>query len=401
LARQVCIKIDAYLKMMTPKRVFIAFDGIPPMAKMKQQRERRFKGRASQGWDTVQITPGTTFMLKLNAVLTSHFEQYHAKYDDFKLSTSAEPGEGEQKIFEWLRKLKSSEETYVYGLDSDLIILALHHLEICPIKMVREFNEDLKLLDIPLLSKEIEATLGTGKIFDYVFMTFFLGNDFLPHFPALNLRTNGLDFLLDTYAQSVPSSKWMYDGTSIDWKVVRGFLQQVAAKENQRWTREYGIRSKPVATVSKDESKDNSPLLYRQLELYINPSEQGWEHRYYTTLLKSEPTSTNLQQMCSCYFSMLAWNAAYYARGCPNWNVYYPYLYPPLLKDLVQHVPKTDPTFPTCEGPKPYGEFLTFVLPPRARKYAAQPLPFTPSEQVETYWAFCTYTWESHLWIIE
>ena len=43
LAQAVCEKIDAYLKLVEPKRVIIAFDGVPPMAKIKQQRERRFK----------------------------------------------------------------------------------------------------------------------------------------------------------------------------------------------------------------------------------------------------------------------------------------------------------------------------------------------------------------------
>ena len=397
LIRAVCLKLDEYLAMVGPRRVYIAFDGPPPMAKMKQQRERRYKGKGEgdgQGWDTVQITPGTTFMLQLDAALTRHFDKkYAAKYEFFKLSTSAEPGEGEHKLFEWLRTSPSG-STFVYGLDSDLIILALHHLGYSEngIFMMREFKEEMKLLDVAKLATQIEEVVGAGKLFDYIFMVFFLGNDFLPHFPALNLRTKGLDILLQTYAQVVPKHEHLYDGSTIAWKNVHTLVRALAQREERDIVREYVDRGK----LAVEDVLENTPRIRRELEHYINPTESGWEHRYYATLLKIEPSKIAVEQVCQKFYEMLAWNAAYYTQGCPSWDVYYPYMYPPLLKDLEKHTPQGSPTWPASK-PKTTLELLAFVLPKEKHVYAPCALVCEPPKLVENYWAFCTFLWESHL----
>ena len=395
LIRAVCAKLDEYLAMVNPTRVYIAFDGPPPMAKMKQQRERRYKGKSdgpADGWDTVQITPGTTFMLKLDAALTEHFKDYGAKYAFFKLSTSAEPGEGEHKIFEWVRTAPSG-TTFVYGLDSDLIILALHHLKYTEgIHMMREFKEEMKLLDIAKLATQIEQVVGAGKLFDYIFMVFFLGNDFLPHFPALNLRTKGLDTLLHTYAQVIPKQEHLYDGTSINWRNVQTLVHALAQREERDIVREYLDRGKQAV----EDTEENTPRLRRELEHYINPTEGGWEHRYYTSLLKTEPSKLALDQVCAKFYEMLAWNAMYYTKGCPNWDVYYPYMYPPLLKDLDKRPRTNTPTWGESK-PKTTSELLAFVLPKEKHHYSPTPLRCDAPKLVENYWAFSTFLWESHL----
>jgi len=60
--------------------VFVAFDGVVPLAKMKQQKQRRYKSYITKKilktnkWNTNAITPGTKFMNDLDDYLSSRFK---------------------------------------------------------------------------------------------------------------------------------------------------------------------------------------------------------------------------------------------------------------------------------------------------------------------------------------
>jgi len=401
LIAAVCKQIDGYIETVRPQRVFIAFDGVPPMAKMKQQRERRYKaaGRPSEGgWDTMQITPGTKFMVNLDAGLHAYFNAaYTSKFAFFKVSTSREPGEGEHKLFEWIRCEKPTGNTFVYGLDSDLIILALQHLHLSPgIALLRETpaftrSNGLQLLNVTLLATQIELLLGAGKLADYIFLTFFLGNDFMPHFPALNLRTKGLDILLKTYKEQVGKNETLITGTEIHWKVVQKLIFGLAGRESADVAREYADRG----VVAVDDVPENIPRLRREVEHYINPPTPYWEDRYYSILLKVE--AANIKSVCVDFYRMLEWNAMYYVNGCSDWRLYYPHAYPPLLRDLSKHPYQSgNHGAPSTTEPHTEEELLKFIFPASAAHYAS--VPYTPVQQTpEVYWAFCTFDWESHL----
>ena len=75
----VCNKIKYYIETICPTTlVYISFDGVAPVAKLEQQRTRRYKswftntvnsnilGDTNEKWDTTNITPGTNFMANLS-----------------------------------------------------------------------------------------------------------------------------------------------------------------------------------------------------------------------------------------------------------------------------------------------------------------------------------------------
>ena len=87
IIRLVILKIEEYISIIKPSEtVIIAFDGVAPVAKLEQQRSRRykswyqneitkmiFKKDKDDACNTTAITPGTKFMAELNDIISKHF----------------------------------------------------------------------------------------------------------------------------------------------------------------------------------------------------------------------------------------------------------------------------------------------------------------------------------------
>ena len=351
LLETVCAKIDEYLAMFRPTgKVYIAFDGVAPVAKLNQQRERRYKswfttvveqtitrknalldplsaGAAAaaastdtKAWNTSAITPGTAFMKKLNIRMNDYCAMKGREIGNtvaYIYSGSDAAGEGEHKIFEYIRENAAYHRdttTLIYGLDADLIMLCLNHLHISQnIYLYRDTPDfiqsldstlsctDQYYLDIPAFACSLEAVMretattttaaapgGGGSAYvsdattvagsrsesessptsnitpeviaaidDYIVMAFMLGNDFMPHFPSLNLRTNGMTVLLQTYANMFRESKeylvtrkavtgagGRQQRPTIVWKTMRAFIASLAETEHNRLMNEHKARDR-------------------------------------------------------------------------------------------------------------------------------------------------------------
>ena len=449
-------KIEEYILTIEPsKLIFIAFDGVAPVAKLEQQRIRRYKSHYQNemnkkinpdkelAWNTAAITPGTEFMRDLNKGITDYFS-LQTKFHEQKIivSTSADVGEGEHKLFHHIRSnpLAREETSVVYGLDADLIMLAINHLPISPqIYLFRETPEFIKsidnslepgesyLLDIPLLAETICASMSANpftnpvpiaesviKVYDYIFLCFFLGNDFMPHFPAVNIRTGGIDKLLNAYKATIGPKDVITDGSKIYWKNLRKVVEHLAKMEENYIKTEMKLRDKreKYAAIAPEETPEQQyqkfesiPTYERQSEKYINPFKEGWQHRYYISLFKLEINDERRKQISINYLQGLEWTMKYYTQGCADWRWKYQYNYPPLLQDLVKYIPYFDTEFIEKEIISyPVSEIvqLLYVLPNQSLHL----LPKEINEKVDKtqyptdcdfVWAYCRYFWEAHV----
>ena len=447
IIHEVIKSIKLYIERIQPRKsIFIAFDGVAPDAKLDQQRCRRFKSlyqnsisQTTELWNTTAITPGTDFMQQLDACVSDAFSD--SSLYNVTVSGSNECGEGEHKIFKHIREKTRDENemVVVYGLDADLIMLSLNHLPIHPnIYLFRETPEfvkslnceldpnELYVLDIPQLANAIVQIMNPDHsivnarhfcyIYDYVFLCFFMGNDFLPHFPALNIRTGGIEKMMQAYQESIPKGEHLIgaNGTEIVWNNVRKLVQYLSERELNYFKQEHKLRDrKGKQTLPRNTLEEKKqyflhiPSYERDVEKYINPYNSHWQVRYYESLLSNEcHDPCAMEQLCMSYLQGLEWTMKYYSVGCPDWRWRYSYSYPPLLQDLIAYIPCFQRELVATKPEEPVSNLvqLSYVLPRQSLQFLPpklyQALIIHKLDQYTTTcdfsWAYCKYFWECH-----
>ena len=396
----VCEKIVSYINIVQPSNtVIIAFDGVAPVAKLEQQRNRRYKTWYTKNyisdenhpdkWDTTAITPGTKFMDRLNKNMQEYFNE-RFKNLNVIISGSEQCGEGEHKIYRYIRDNPTyhyDTNTIIYGLDADLIMLTLIHTKISQnLYLFRETPDFITMIDNTLVPDEHyvldifelgekinqQMTNESDKdcVLDYIFLCFFLGNDFMPHFPALNIRTNGIEILLETY-HNLFTNETIISNNKIKWKNLKKFVEELAKNEIAYCEHETRLKHKSEKRFqnrkfkSKEEELTMMPLYDRKVEKFINIGEDGWQERYYKELFSIDITDQRKKQICINYLEGLEWNLKYYTKGCPDWQWCYKYKYPPLLEDLCKYIPYFDNEFIDNKAEMPVNPLvqLAYVLP--------------------------------------
>ena len=379
--------------------VYLAIDGVVPMAKMRQQRLRRFKSvwlsahstETRSKWDTNAITPGTVFMKKLRIRL----EKMMKEHSTWRFSSSDEPGEGEHKIMAQWRTGTYQGNMAVYGLDADLVVLSLLGRTTCPsIDKVWLFREEMQegaivyedgsacfeWFSIHALSEWLSSAYPLDNkqtfILQYCFAMSILGNDFLPSSLGLKIREDGHAELLSILHSLMEQSEYLICQQSHDI-IVKGLcvlFTQLAGTEAIR-IQKYISKKQSLAYHTGDLlqlGENNWPLHHVEESLLMEGRQLApqWQEKYMSSFLGHTYDKWGKQEVCKEYLYGIQWIWSYYVgRGkdvCFNW--FYPSSVPPLwewIRDFLIVNPL--PSFPgtvyvTANDIRPV-EQLALVLP--------------------------------------
>ena len=230
-------------------------------------------------WDSNVITPGTEFMDGLSNYIRQYIVDRIRRDPAWArikviFSDASEPGEGEHKIMKFVRAQRCqpgydpNQHHILHGLDADLIMLALATHEV-KFTILREqvffgknkaednvksdsqklldeqanrngivascvnpqdewvFGKPLQCLHVSILREylanefcELQSVVPFTYDFerivdDFIFLCFFVGNDFLPHLPVLDIRDGALDFLIMVTDELISTKRACVEATII------------------------------------------------------------------------------------------------------------------------------------------------------------------------------------------
>jgi hypothetical protein len=139
--KQFSIRLGQFLNssLQTPATCYVGLmaDGVPPVSKLHTQRVRRKQTAktdivklVNKSLSTVLLTPGTDLMrLAEETMFKVAIKRVSSSSASYVISSDFSAGEGEWKLFKWLRSLSLSKNSPVSVLtispDSDIILYAL------------------------------------------------------------------------------------------------------------------------------------------------------------------------------------------------------------------------------------------------------------------------------------
>lgn len=338
-------KIVFYLNEYKPNKLVICIDGVAPIAKIIQQRKRRYLTKINNiktKWDTNAISPGTKFMKKLNDYLNLKIKEY----DNIILSDSTENGEGEHKIFDIIKKEDNETNIIINGLDADLIILSL--LSKKNIILMRENKDELSYLSIKNLKIAILNELKNkwnlinenedDIIESYCVMCFLLGNDFIPSLLTLNLKNNCLDKLINITGNSIKLNGLLVINNKINIECLKNILENLTISEDIDILNEINLYINKKINYNNPDSyglKNKNKIIYE-----IRDNIQNWRNIYYKNIFNTNNNNQTyvINNVCNNYIKGIYWIYNYYKKINIDYEWYYPYNYPPSIKDISNYL---------------------------------------------------------------
>lgn len=341
------------IEMVECEEIYIAFDGVAPVAKQVQQRQRRYsRSCPSEGeFDLCSISTGTKFLHDLCIFIKYKIHLWQLQQTVI-FSSQNVPGEGEHKIMDHFRTYPAGTKVCMFGPDGDLIMLGLAcNLDFTLFKMNhRTQYTDPQYYTISMKSLSFRISghpFSIHRVRSFVFLGFLLGNDFVPRLEIFHLFYSGITDLYNYYK---PLRKNIIHRGKLDLGVFRNLLDKMALDEP-------GMMSK--------RTEHEYPLLDK------HKSENGLDFMGFRTEYYKEwmgiTTNEQIHNMCVAYLDTLWWNWIYYTEGCPTFDHCYGYHYPPFICDLAESLKKWTPPVFVKSVPRTPFQQLCAIMPKNRR----------------------------------
>jgi len=146
---------------------------------------------------------------------------------------------------------------------------------------------------------------------DFVFMCFFVGSDFLPGRPHLDIADGSINLMMTAYKKLLPSmGGYLTDKTTFDRGRVETFLNVVCAEaEIEHFAKRANFDSEPLYAT------DRYAEQYYRIKLGLDETERG------------DGDKALKRKVVADYLDGLEWVLNYYHGGCASWEWFYPWLY--------------------------------------------------------------------------
>ncbi|XP_053567988.1 5'-3' exoribonuclease 2 [Bombina bombina] len=412
-------------------------------------------------FDSNCITPGTEFMDNLAKCLRYYIADRLNNDPGWKnltviLSDASAPGEGEHKIMDYIRRQRAqphhdpNTHHCLCGADADLIMLGLathepnftiireefkpnqprpcglcgqvgHEIKECqglPREKKGEHDEfadklpaseqEFIFIRLSVLREYLEKELAMASlpfpfdfersVDDWVFMCFFVGNDFLPHLPSLEIREGAIDRLVGIYKNVVhKTGGYLTESGFVNLERVQMIMLAVGEVEDSIFKKRkdddenFKRRNKEKRKRMKREQHGSMPSgqfapqalgrgnssssvinnprqsayeMRMHNQTFQNASNQGssaggtkrkaddsdsepepednirlwedgWKQRYYKNKFDVDASDEKFRRkVVQSYVEGLCWVLRYYYQGCASWKWFFPFHYAPFASDF-------------------------------------------------------------------
>ena len=413
----ITIRLKELLSAIKPTQLLvISIDGPAPLAKLLQQRSRRYRSAKQRDqrtkaagqpyhwplFNSNSITPGTQFMINLDNYLKNWILNNGLILpSEIIYYSHLTKGEGEHNIMDLIRSGRPQTNCpdggihVLYGSDSDLAMLGL----IAPIKNMFIARDNLTdIIDIDAFQSAVKQMMGQGdsSLADFVLLFFLVGNDFLPKPPTMENIDESVDRLITIYRQN-GLSLTANGGSEVNWPGVFALLKKIGQNEphvvnhiaNARQPK-YPSRAIQFATSTtqfpstsgfrggtKGSCREVDFNKYRMFwysnalrpkQCKCSATEQGYLDKFPGVDVDV------ITQMVLRYLQGIGWVNYYYHKGQASINVewYYPWEYAPLFTDVANIINQMEntgtpvPDYQSRPGQNGFHvlEQLLAVLPP-------------------------------------